>query len=116
MLHATVLLTAAEKALAERVRAVIDSIKGCCLETTADLAEASRRCQGDEINLLLVCSAGAADAEKVLGFVRESTHWRVPLPVIVLAGEDDPDLRLNVLRQGAVDFSSSPCTCGDWRS
>jgi DNA-binding NtrC family response regulator len=108
MLHAAVLLVSAEEAVRDSVRAVVHAIKGCCLETTADIAEALRRCQGGDISLLLVSLPGPADLEPVAELVQQSARWPVPLPTIVLAHEDDPELRLKLLAQGAVDCLVMP--------
>jgi DNA-binding NtrC family response regulator len=108
MSYTTVLAVTPEEVVEQGVGAVVQSIRGCRLETVADVAEASLRCREGDVGLLLVYLSDPTDVEELACFFEEAAKGPTPPPVIALADEDNPDLRLKLLRHGAVDFLVVP--------
>ena len=103
-----VLLIGGEPALCENIATALSAIDACRMENAATMEAGLRRAVEGEVDVLLPCLSNRTDEQQVSWLLREIANRQCTIPVIAISEEDDPDLRLRLIRLGAVDCLARP--------
>src|SRR5215468_8991927 len=108
MHDSAVLLVTRDPNLARSVEEVAGSVSHLGLRTVPTLADAFEALQQPDLALVLVHLAGAADAERVAGLLREMVAARRPVATLALGEDYDAEQALRLLRLGVADYLERP--------
>jgi DNA-binding NtrC family response regulator len=108
MHDATALLTTRDPTLSRSVEKAVGSVSHLRLATVPTLADALEALRQPDLALVLVHLAGAADAQRVAGLLREMAAARRPVPTLVIGEPYDAEQAFRLLRLGAADYLERP--------
>lgn len=108
MASTTVLWIAPEGSLTQDVRDVVLSTSGCRFERFGRAQGALVRVLRGDVSLVLAYLADSGQAQGLVDLLHQIRAARVPIPVVVISKDDDPDLCLELLRLGVADCLPRP--------
>ena len=108
-MQTTIILYLGQDAALERtLRGVVAGIRGCRLETTAEIDEAAIRLRRCDVGALIAHATDASTRCKLAAFLGTLAKGRTKLPVIVVSDCDDPAIRLSFLELKALECLGRP--------
>lgn len=107
MLPTTVLLVTAQNDIQKLVGSLVGDTAGCRLQCVADYETARTLVRSLEIGLCLTHVLDGAPVQ-ARQFLDDITQQSARIPVVVLCDRDDPAVRLELLRHGAIDCLTRP--------
>ncbi len=88
---------------------VLDRAGFTVVNVSSDSAEGVARCEGQRPDLVFLdLHMPGSDGFQVLERLRGSSREEVPMPIVMLTGDDDVRQRCRALAQGATDFLLKP--------
>jgi two-component system response regulator HydG len=105
---ANVLLVGGDASLVATIGEQIAATSGCSMDRARDRSDALVRIKTGGVALVLCHLAEAAEQPEVMRFVEQVAGGLYPVPVVVLTELSDPEIKLSLLKVGAMDCLTRP--------